>query len=132
MPPTRFVGGSVWESNPPPTCLEPDAGFEVREAHRDPIRLRAANYSSDQRKECTTPAESDRTVTYLAQIVTIPGDTVPGRGSLSILEAPYRARANVALARSLTASRTFGIGSARTSLTASGRSGAGTKAGRSE
>src|SRR5215470_20333131 len=46
-------GGSVWESNPPPTCLEPDAGFEVREAHRDPIRLRAAKYPSDQRKECT-------------------------------------------------------------------------------
>src|SRR4026207_484255 len=38
--PVRDGGGSVWESNPPPTCLEPDAGFEVREAHRDPIRLR--------------------------------------------------------------------------------------------
>src|SRR3990172_3831346 len=32
-------GGSVWESNPPPACLEPDAGFEVREAHRDPRRF---------------------------------------------------------------------------------------------
>src|SRR5262249_28049330 len=40
--------------NPPPTCLEPDAGFEVREAHRDPIRLRAANYLPDRQKECTT------------------------------------------------------------------------------
>src|SRR4026208_2371866 len=38
--PVRDGGGSVWESNPPPTCLEPDAGFEVREAHPDPIRLR--------------------------------------------------------------------------------------------
>src|SRR5262245_48703719 len=38
-------GGSVWESNPPPTCLEPDAGFEVREAHRDPRRFRAADHS---------------------------------------------------------------------------------------
>src|SRR5438046_8462409 len=47
-------GGSVWESNPPPTCLEPDAGFEVREAHRDPRRFREAKYLSDQRKECTT------------------------------------------------------------------------------
>jgi hypothetical protein len=28
-------------------------GFEVREAHRNPIRLRIANYPSDQRKECT-------------------------------------------------------------------------------
>ena len=52
--PSRPGGGSVWESNPPPTCLEPDAGFEVREAHRDPKRLRGANYPSDQRKECTT------------------------------------------------------------------------------
>src|SRR6185503_20389332 len=33
-------GGSVWESNPPPTCLEPDTGFEVREAHRVPRRFR--------------------------------------------------------------------------------------------
>src|SRR5499433_239342 len=38
-------GGSVWESNPPPTCLEPDAGFEVREAHRDPRRFRATDHS---------------------------------------------------------------------------------------
>src|SRR5215472_7167126 len=50
----RPGGGSVWESNPPPTCLEPDTGFEVREAHRDPIRLREANYPSDQQKESTT------------------------------------------------------------------------------
>ena len=33
-------GGSVWESNPPPACLEPDTGFEVREAHRVPRRFR--------------------------------------------------------------------------------------------
>ena len=50
----------MWESNPPPTCLEPDAGFEVREAHRDPIRLRVPNYPSDQRKECTTAATRTR------------------------------------------------------------------------
>ena len=34
-------GGSAWESNPPRACLEPDAGFEVREAHRDPMRFPA-------------------------------------------------------------------------------------------
>src|SRR5215471_3592542 len=53
-------GGSVWESNPPPTCLEPDAGFEVREAHRDPIRLRDAKCLSTQRPECTTSVPSAR------------------------------------------------------------------------
>src|ERR687891_1984906 len=36
-------GGSVWESNPPPTCLEPDTGFEVREAHRVPRRFRRSS-----------------------------------------------------------------------------------------
>src|SRR5262250_2536339 len=35
-------GGSVWESNPPPACLEPDTGFEVREAHRVPRRFRCS------------------------------------------------------------------------------------------
>lgn len=31
------AGGSVWESNPPRTCLGPAIGFEVREAHQQPI-----------------------------------------------------------------------------------------------
>ena len=31
----------MWESNPPPACLEPDTGFEVREAHRVPRRFRS-------------------------------------------------------------------------------------------
>src|SRR6267142_4738139 len=47
-------GGSVWESNPPPTCLEPDAGFEVREAHRDPRRFRASDYPRLKGSECIT------------------------------------------------------------------------------
>jgi hypothetical protein len=48
----------VWESNPPPTCLEPDAGFEVREAHRDPRRLRAGNYLMNQRWQVYHPQGS--------------------------------------------------------------------------
>ena len=39
-------GGSAWESNPPRACLEPDTGFEVREAHRDPMRFRARKIAS--------------------------------------------------------------------------------------
>ena len=31
-----IVGGSAWESNPPKALQVPPAGFEVREAHRDP------------------------------------------------------------------------------------------------
>jgi aminoacyl-tRNA editing protein len=38
-------GGSAWESNPPRACLEPDTGFEVREAHRDPMRFRSGESS---------------------------------------------------------------------------------------
>src|SRR2546425_60579 len=48
-------GGSVWESNPPPACLEPDTGFEVREAHRVPRRFRTCNYAREKRSECTIP-----------------------------------------------------------------------------
>lgn len=44
----------MWESNPPPACLEPDTGFEVRGVHRRRKRFREANYLSDQQKECTT------------------------------------------------------------------------------
>src|SRR5215470_20318893 len=54
------AGGSVWESNPPPTCLEPDTGFEVRGVHRRRKRLREANYLSDRRKECTIPPDRPR------------------------------------------------------------------------
>src|SRR5438128_3054675 len=48
------VGGSVWESNPPPACLEPDTGFEVREAHRVPRRFRSFNRPPAQPLECIT------------------------------------------------------------------------------
>src|SRR5215831_1064371 len=48
------TGGSVWESNPPPTCLEPDTGFEVRGVHRRRKRLHRWNYLSDQQTECST------------------------------------------------------------------------------
>src|SRR5215467_10555331 len=44
-------GGSAWESNPPRACLEPDTGFEVREAHRDPMRFRSGESSGI---ECIT------------------------------------------------------------------------------
>src|SRR5712692_5580028 len=47
-------GGSVWESNPPPACLEPDTGFEVREAHRVPRRFRSFNRPPAQPLECIT------------------------------------------------------------------------------
>ena len=43
--PTPVHGGSAWESNPPRACLEPDTGFEVREAHRDPMRFRSGKSS---------------------------------------------------------------------------------------
>src|SRR5881628_1221891 len=49
----RKSGGSVWESNPPPTCLEPDAGFEVRGVHRRRKRFRSAHCAPDPQKECT-------------------------------------------------------------------------------
>src|SRR4051812_31085504 len=48
------IGGSVWESNPPPTCLEPDTGFEVREAHRVPRRFRCSSTRPFQPKDYTT------------------------------------------------------------------------------
>jgi hypothetical protein len=50
----------VWESNPPPTCLEPDTGFEVRGVHRRRKRLHRGNLASNQRCECTTKAERAR------------------------------------------------------------------------
>src|SRR5262249_28495743 len=39
---------------PPPTCLEPDTGFEVRGVHRRRKRLHQGYSASDQRWECTT------------------------------------------------------------------------------
>src|SRR5206468_2364064 len=51
--PSSPAGGSVWESNPPPACLEPDTGFEVREAHRVPRRFRSL-------PECTILARCPR------------------------------------------------------------------------
>jgi helix-turn-helix protein len=55
----------VWESNPPPTCLEPDAGFEVRGVHRRRKRFRGANPAPDQQEECTTAGAQSAKVSPL-------------------------------------------------------------------
>jgi len=39
-----FIGGSVWESNPPCPFVTGNTGFEVRERHQSPIHSPVIHY----------------------------------------------------------------------------------------
>ena len=53
----------MWESNPPPACLEPDTGFEVREARRVPRRFRVCKCALVQPDQSTTGGHRHSAVT---------------------------------------------------------------------